>query len=67
MTLGELQHAVNLLVERGTDINTPIRITTADPCIGGRTSVGMKYIYHGMDWEKGEIRVEPDEKVVRKR
>jgi hypothetical protein len=60
MTLGELQHAVNLLVKRGADLDAEVRVTTADASIGGRSSVGVEYIYSGFDWEQGEIRIETD-------
>lgn len=67
MTLGELQYAVNLFVERGQDINAEVRITTNDSSIGERASVGITHICPGMDWEQGQIRISTDEKVVREK
>jgi hypothetical protein len=55
MTLGELQYTVNLLVERGHDVNKEVRITTADSSVGVRASVGVTHIYPGIDWEQGQI------------
>ena len=53
------------LEEREVDPDTPVLITLSDSIIGGRTSVGIQGLYTGMDWEQGQLRIEPQEKIFR--
>lgn len=64
MTFGELQHAVDIFISRGVDACSPVLVTTADPVMGGRGSVEVQFITSGMDWERGQIRIEPAEKLL---
>jgi hypothetical protein len=65
MTLIELKHAVDSLLARGKDENSPVLITTSEPSIGGRASVGVSYITPGIDWEQGQIRITPEKPLVK--
>ena len=65
MTLNELKHAVDFLVERGYGNNTVV-ITTRDDSVGGRAYCEVASICQGMDWEKGQIRISPVCNLVKK-
>lgn len=66
MTAQELfNHLKWYLEEREIDPDTPVLITLSDSSMGGRASVGIQGLYTGMDWEKGQLRIEPQEKIFR--
>lgn len=64
MTLGELQQTVNSLIDRGHDLNDEVRITTSNDSVGARASVGVQYVCPGFDFEKGQILITTDKKIV---
>ena len=66
MTAKELfDHLKWYLEEREVDPDTPVLITLSDSSIGGRASVDIQGLYTGMDWEQGQLRIEPKEKIFR--
>lgn len=66
MTLAELKELVDGLCKRHKGLaNAQVMITLAEPSIGGRAAAQIKGIYAGFDWEHNQIRVEPEESLVR--
>lgn len=66
MTAQELFDRLKWYLEvREVDPDTPVLITLSDSSIGGRASVGIQGLYTGMDWEQGQLRIEPKEKIFR--
>lgn len=66
MTAQELfDHLKWYLEAREVDPDTHVLITLSDSSIGGRASVGIQGLYTGMDWETGQLRIEPKEKIFR--
>ena len=64
MKLKNLKEKVDYLYENKFGENE-VYITLSDISIGGRAKVSFDYIVNGFDWEKGEIRIEPNEKIIR--
>ena len=65
LTLKELNETTKYFLDKGFDENTPIYITTNDNSIGGRAFVTIQGMYNGFDWESGQIRLEPNEKILK--
>ena len=66
MTAQELfDHLKWYLEVREVDPDTSVLITLSDSSIGSRASVGIPGLYTGMDWEQGQLRIEPKEKIFR--
>lgn len=63
MTLNELKIYVDHYIDHGHG-KDGVRITLSQPSVGGRASVGISGLYTGMDWESGQIRIEPDQKIT---
>ncbi len=67
MTLTELKNAIDtaLQFERNTD-NIDVVITTVLPYItyGQRPCMDVRYVGMGFDWESGQFRIEPEEKLM---
>ena len=62
MNLLELKVIVDSLVE---NLHKPedviVCITTSEPSFGGRSKTGVRGVHLGIDWEKGQLRIEPEE------
>ena len=65
MTLAELKHKCDFLFDRGYGADE-VAITTADPSVGARASEDILSISPGIDWEKGQIRIQPARALVSK-
>lgn len=69
MNLLELKQIVDANCERipngGKPEDISVLITTKDPSIGPRASVGVEGLFMGFDWESNQLRIEPAEKIVR--
>ncbi len=67
MTLSELKNAIDTAMqfERNPD-NIDVVITTVLPYLtcGQRTSMEVRYVGMGIDWENGQFRIEPKEKLT---
>lgn len=63
MTLNELKIYVDHYIDHGHG-KDDVRIILSQPSIGGRASVGISDLYTGFDWESGQIRIEPDQKIT---
>ena len=64
MVLKELKQHVDYLVESGHENDTVI-VTTVDNSVGARAGSGIYSINAGFDWEHGQIRIQPETKLVR--
>lgn len=67
MNVGKLQWALDFALKTHRDLTTesPVLITVKAPSMGPRASVGVLAAVAGMDIEKGEFRIEPEEKLYR--
>ena len=63
MTLNELEVYVNHYIKHGHG-EDDVRIILSQPSVGGRASIGISDLYTGMDWEAGQINIEPDQKIT---
>ena len=63
MILTELKEKVDWLTETGHQDDEVI-ITTKDPSVGPRGGSGVLNILHGFDWERGQIRIEPEKPLL---
>ena len=70
MNLQELKDSVNSIYEHLPKYINPekisIKITLDEPSIGARASTELRCLYEGIDWESGQIRLEPTDKIIRK-
>ena len=64
MKLKQLKENVDYLIEKGFSENE-VYITLSDTSIGERAKVSFNYIVNGFDWESNQIRIEPNEKIIR--
>jgi len=64
-----IDEAVNEAVNvKGIDPKeVKVKLTIAEPSNGRRSHVGVKDVYMGVDFERGELRVDPDESLIKKR
>ena len=65
MTLNELKADIDSYVEEGFGDWT-VLINLTEPSIGARASVGIRGIYPGIDWEHRQMRIDPEEPIVRR-
>ena len=45
--------------------NVSVLITTSESSIGGRACAGVKNIFMGFDWEHNQLRIEPEDKLLK--
>lgn len=66
MTAKELYDNLTRLLKIG-DVkdDTPVLIALSDSSVGGRTSCRISGIHAGFDWEAGQLRIEPEEKIFK--
>jgi len=70
LNLFELQEAVNEAAKELKKFHgiapedVDVKISTLHPSNGHRGSVNVKCSYTGVDFEKGEFRIDPDEAVI---
>lgn len=62
MNLNDLKKQVDSYVAfgHGDDV---VLITLSQPSVGGRACTGIRGIYSGIDWENGQIRIDPEKDV----
>lgn len=65
MKLKELYEISKSLVEQGK-AEDEVLITLSEPSVGARASAPINSIYAGFDWEHGQIRIEPKNKLINK-
>lgn len=63
MKLKELKRIIDRYIDigHGDDI---VLITLNDSSVGARASAGISGVFAGFDWESGQIRIEPDKKII---
>lgn len=65
MNLNELKQKVDALVEDGDGERTVV-ITLSQRSVGARAAVGIQGIFSGIDWEAGQLRIEPLEPICQR-
>ena len=66
MNLGELLTQMKRqAVSNPSLLESSVVITLAEDSIGPRAGCGIKHAMAGFDWESGQIRLEPEEPLVR--
>lgn len=66
MTLSTLKHTIDTLSLQHSDPDLQVVITTSgENSYGARASIPVKDIYPGIDWEAGQLRIEPEEPLYR--
>lgn len=65
LTLKELNILTQHYLQEGLNEDTPILITTADNSIGGRAFVAATTLSEGFDWERGQLRISTEEKIIK--
>lgn len=63
MLLKEVKEKIDFLMKTGHE-NDLVVITTKDISVGPRGYQCVENIFSGMDWENGQIRIEPEEPVI---
>lgn len=63
LNLNDIKTLVDAYVGDGYG-NCPVYITLSQPSIGTRSCVGIFDLCLGMDWEHGQIRIEPTENIT---
>lgn len=67
LTVEELMKALQKITNLNHKyLKHKILVTTNDKSIGGRAYVKIKGIHPGQDWEKGQVRIEVSEPIVKK-
>ena len=66
MNLKELKDRVDFLIKayHGAE-DYEVVITLNNSSVGGRAKTGIRGVYSGIDWEMHQIRIEPEDKIVR--
>lgn len=57
---------IQLLPKSITPEEVPVYITLSEPSLGGRAFTDVSCIAMGGDWEKGQLRIQPKDKLERK-
>ena len=65
MKLKELYEISKSLVEQGK-AEDDVLITLSESSVGARASTPINCMYAGFDWENGQIRIEPKNKLINK-
>lgn len=64
MTLEEMYYDAKFLMEdKSIPNDTEVLITISNAIVGARDSVGISAIYKGIEFESGQIRIEPMKKI----
>lgn len=63
---GTIDFTISTLHKYESPEDIPVLITLSEPSVGSRASSGVIYVGTGIDWEHGQLRIEPEQKLVRK-
>lgn len=63
MILSELKKQVDFLCENGHEKNS-VLVTLSESSIGARAAAGVTGIHSGFDWERGQIRISTEKKII---
>ena len=66
MNLEELKARIDFIYKQSRNPKEDIvYITTSENSIGGRAKCGIKNVSLGFDWENHQVRIEPENKLIR--
>lgn len=69
MNLKELKDAIDTIAENMLNNanleDIDVRINLSEPSICCRASVGVENIMMGFDWEQNQLRIEPNESIIK--
>lgn len=66
MNLEELKARIDFLHKQSRNPKKEIvYITTSEHSIGGRAKCGVKNLSLGFDWEHNQLRIEPENKLIK--
>ena len=63
MILSELKKQVDFLCDNGHS-NNPVLVTLSESSIGSGTAIGITGIHSGFDWERGQVRISTEKKII---
>lgn len=63
MILSEFKRKVDFLCETGHSDN-PVLVTLSESSIGSRAATGITGIHSGFDWERGQVRISTEKKII---
>lgn len=63
MVLSELKKQVDFLYETGHGDN-PVLVTLSESSVGSRAATGITGIHSGFDWERGQVRISTEKKII---
>lgn len=63
MKLSELKSLIDAHIKEDCTGNEPVLITLSNPSVGGRAFTEIKYAGLGIDWEHGQFRIQPKDKL----
>ena len=63
MILSELKDQVDFLISNGHG-NDTVLVTLSESSVGARASTGIIGLYPGFDWERGQVRISTEKKVI---
>ena len=67
MNLKELIDSLNFIKDKNVDfLNSPVLITLSSNSVGARAACTIRNVSVGFDWEHGQIRIEPNGKLIKK-
>lgn len=63
MVLLELKKQVDFLCDNGHG-DYPVLVTLSESSIGSRAATGITGIHSGFDWERGQVRISTEKKII---
>lgn len=63
MVLSELKKQVDFLCDEGYGDNQ-VLVTLSESSIGSRAATGITGIHSGFDWERGQVRISTEKKII---
>lgn len=63
MILSELKKQVDFLCDTGHGDNL-VLVTLSESSIGSRAATGITGIHSGIDWERGQVRISTEKKII---
>ena len=63
MILSEFKKQVDFLYDNGHGDN-PVLVTLSESSIGSRAATGITGIHSGFDWERGQVRISTEKRII---
>ncbi len=67
MNLKEFKNIIDTIEKRVCAEEIEVLITTSESTVGGRAYSRVKGITLGFDWERNQLRIEPNDKLIKKK